>query len=248
MRIAAGLALGLLLTLTALTPAAADGGATCNQLTHVCKAIGKSPGKKSTTSKSKPSSGGGPATIITDRGGSKKDQAKAARVTEKQVAEDTVRFKNEQLAYQRCLSAKQVGQDRNCAAPRPVAKVTGQVATGPQQDATVVTITPEQAAYMALAQLQLPATPPGIGPDPSKNEWDMAAVGYPLWVWADGPTHVGPVTTNVANLTVSLDARLTKTMFRMGDGHSLTCRGGGTPYKSWVKPGAKSPTCGYLYE
>lgn len=247
MRTVAGVALGLVLALYSVAPAAADGGASCSKLGH-CTAVGESPGKKSTTSKPKPSSGGGAATIITDRGASKKDQATAARGTEKEVAEDTVRFQNEQLAYQRCLSATQVGQNRNCAAPKPVATVTGQVATGPQQDATVVTITPEQAAYMALAQLQLPATPPGIGPEPSKNEWDMAAVGYPLWVWADGPTHVGPVTTNVANLTVSLDARLSKTLFKMGDGHSLNCRGGGTPYKSWVKPGAKSPTCGYVYE
>ena len=101
---------------------------------------------------------------------------------------------------------------------------------------------------MALAQLQLPTTPPAVGPDPDKNEWHMAAVGYPLWLWADGPTHVGPVTSTVANLSVSLDARVSKTLFKMGDGHSVTCRGGGTPYKSWTKPGAKSPDCGYTYE
>ena len=249
MRIVCGLMLSLALALVTVSPAAADGGANCDLFSGVCTAVGTSPGKKPTSKpKPRPGSGGGAATIITDRGGSKKDQAKAARATEQQVAEDTVRFKNEQLAYQRCLSANQVGQNRNCAAPAPVATLTGQIATGPQQDATVVTITPEQAAYIAVSQLQIPTTPPGIGPDPSKNEWDMAAVGYPLWVWADGPTHVGPVTKNVATLSVSLDARLTKTVFRMGDGHSLSCRGGGTPYKSWVEPGTKSPTCGYVYK
>ena len=249
MRIVAGLALSLLLALAVVPPAAADGGASCNLKTGVCKATGKSPGKKSTTSKPKPSSSGGASTIITDRSGDKKDQAKAARATERQVAEDNVRYQNEQLAYQRCLSAASVGNGNgNCSAPKPVATLDGVIATGPQQNATVVTITPEQAAYIAVSQLQIPTTPPGIGPDPSKNEWDMAAVGYPLWVWADGPTHVGPVTKNVATLSVSLDARLTKTVFRMGDGHSLSCRGGGTPYKSWVEPGTKSPTCGYVYK
>jgi len=243
-----GLVLTLAFTLATATSAAADGGANCDPFSGICTAAGTSPAKKPHT-KPKPSSGGGgAATIITDRGGSKAHKVQAARATEEEVAEDTVRFQNEQLAYQRCLSANQVGQNRTCATPKPVAKVDGKVATGPQKDATVVTITPEQAAYMALAQLQLPTTPPGIGPDPAKNEWGMAAVGYPLWVWADGPTHVGPVTANVANLSVSLDARLTKTLFKMGDGHSLTCRGGGTPYKSWVKPGAESPTCGYVYE
>ena len=47
------------------------------------------------------------------------------------------------------------------------------------------------------------------------------------------------MTESVANLSVSLDAQLSKTVFQMG---------GGTPYKSWVEPGAKSPTCGYVYE
>ena len=39
---------------------------------------------------------------------------------------------------------------------------------------------------------------PGIGPSPDLNPWDMAAVGYPLWLWADGPTHVGPISDAVA--------------------------------------------------
>ena len=99
-----------------------------------------------------------------------------------------------------------------------------------------------------MAQLQLPVSAPGIGPDPDVNEWKMAAIGYPLWLWADGPTHVGPVGQNVAGLSVSLDAQLSKTVFRMGDGKSVTCAGGGKPYASWVQPGAKSPTCGYVYE
>ena len=248
MRLIAGAVLSLVLALFTLTPAAADGGASCNFRTGVCKAAAKSPGKKATSKPKKSSGGGAAAAIITNRGGSKADQKKAARVTEKQVAEDTVRYQNEQLAYQRCLSVNSIGGNRTCATPKPVAKVTGQVATAPQQNATIVTITPEQAAYMAVAQLQLPTTPPAVGPDPSKNKWHMAAVGYPLWLWADGPTHVGPVTNNVANLSVSLDARVSKTLFKMGDGHSTTCRGGGTPYESWVTPGAKSPTCGYTYE
>ena len=247
MRLLVGVVLSLVLALAAVAPAAADGGAKCDAFSGVCKAAAKSPGKKA-TSKPKPGSDGRASTIITNRGGSKVDRRKAVRATEKQVAEDTVRYKNEQLAYQRCLSAASIGGNGNCAPPKAVAQVTGQIATAPQADATIVTITPEQAAYIALAQLQLPTTPPAVGPDPDSNEWHMAAVGYPLWLWADGPTHVGPVTSNVANLSVSLDARVSKTLFKMGDGHSKTCSGGGTAYKSWTTPGAKSPTCGYTYE
>lgn len=246
MKLVVVVVLSLVLALAAVTPAAADGGATCSQF-GVCKAVAKSPGKKS-HSKPKPSSRGGASTIVTNRGGSKKDQKKAARATEQQVAEDTVRYKNEQLAYQRCVAAVNIGGGSNCDPPTGVAQLVGPIVTTPQQNPTVVTITPEQAAYMALAQLQLPTTPPAVGPDPDKNEWHMAAVGYPLWLWVDGPTHVGPVASNVANLSVSLDARVSKTLFNMGDGHSKTCRGGGTPYKSWTTPGAKSPTCGYIYD
>lgn len=47
-----------------------------------------------------------------------------------------------------------------------------------------------QAAAIAVARLQLPKIAPGIGPSPDINPWNMAAVGYPLWLWADGPTHV----------------------------------------------------------
>ena len=77
-----------------------------------------------------------------------------------------------------------------------------------------------QAAAIAVARLQLPKIPPGIGPSPDINPWKMAAVGYPLWLWADGPTHVGPISDSVAGLFVSLDAEVSSLTFRMGDGHT----------------------------
>ncbi|HET9646751.1 MAG TPA: hypothetical protein VFP34_00780 [Microlunatus sp.] len=110
----------------------------------------------------------------------------------------------------------------------------------------VVQITPEQAAMMAVAQLRLPAVAPGIGPDPSINRWNMAAVGYPLWLWADGRTHVGPVSQSVANLYVSLDARLTSVTYEMGDGHTVRCAGPGTKWTRSVKAGQPG-SCGYRY-
>ena len=71
----------------------------------------------------------------------------------------------------------------------------------------VIQITPAQAGAIAVARLQLPTIAPGIGPSPELNRWKMAAVGYPLWLWADGPTHVGPVSDSVGGLSVSLDAQ-----------------------------------------
>jgi hypothetical protein len=95
--------------------------------------------------------------------------------------------------------------------------------------------------------LQLPSIPPGIGPSPDINPWNMAAVGYPLWLWADGPTHVGPISDSVAGLSVSLEAEVSSLAFRMGDGHTLRCAGSGHPWTSAVQPGTKSPSCGYSY-
>jgi hypothetical protein len=108
-------------------------------------------------------------------------------------------------------------------------------------------ITPGQAAAVAVARLRLPTIAPGIGPSPDLNPWNIAAVGYPLWLWADGPTHVGPISDSVAGLAVSLEAEVTSLTFRMGDGHSVTCPGTGREWTPAVEPGAKSPSCGYSY-
>ena len=75
---------------------------------------------------------------------------------------------------------------------------------------------PRQAGAIAAARLQLPTVAPGIGPPPDLNRWKMAAVGYPLWLWADGPTHVGPVSDSVAGLSVSLEASVTSLTFPNG--------------------------------
>jgi hypothetical protein len=108
-------------------------------------------------------------------------------------------------------------------------------------------ITNAQAGAIAAARLRIPTVAPGIGPSPELNRWKMAAVGYPLWLWANGPTHVGPVSDSVGGLSVSLEARVTKVMFRMGDGKTVNCAGRGQKWTRAVKPGAKSPNCGYSY-
>ena len=108
-------------------------------------------------------------------------------------------------------------------------------------------ITAGQAAAIAVARLQLPTIAPGIGPSPKLNPWNMAAVGYPLWLWADGPTQVGPISDSVAGLSVSLEAEVSSLTFRMGDGHTVNCAGTGQPWTTAVEPGTESPNCGYSY-
>lgn len=114
--------------------------------------------------------------------------------------------------------------------------------------AAAVPVTPQEVAYMAVAELTLPTVSPGIGPSPDINPWHIAVVGYPLWLWADGPTHVGPVSQAVANLSVSLDAHISSVRFTMGDGHQFTCTGAGTPWRRGMKPATPSPDCGYTYQ
>ena len=111
-----------------------------------------------------------------------------------------------------------------------------------------VAVSPQQAAYIAFARLKLTAPTPGIGPSPSLNPWKMAAVGYPLWLWAEGNTNPAPVSDTAGGLFVSLDANLDKIVYDMGDGTQLTCAGTGTPWGSWVNPGQASPTCGHTYQ
>ena len=113
--------------------------------------------------------------------------------------------------------------------------------------APAVQVTPGQAGAIAVARLKLPAVGPGIGPSPDLNRWDMAAVGYPLWLWANGPTQIGPVSDSVAGLSVSLRAEVSSLTFRMGDGTVITCDGTGDKWTEAVEPGAQAPNCGHTY-
>ena len=132
-------------------------------------------------------------------------------------------------AYDQYLLAKN-GPNRcsaaGCpAAPTAVAPPGEPPVEGLKQTATataVPRITPEQAAYAAVARLRLTPPKPVIGPSPDINEWHIAAVGYPYWLWAEGNLDPAPVSTTVADLTVSLDAHLASTTFDLGDGTNLT--------------------------
>lgn len=102
-------------------------------------------------------------------------------------------------------------------------------------------------AYIASARIRLTPPKPMVGPPPEINEWKMAAVGYPLWLWTEGNLDPAPVSDSVLDIAVSLDARLESVVFDMGDGHKVRCSSLTTKWTRSVEPGSKSPSCGYAY-
>lgn len=118
----------------------------------------------------------------------------------------------------------------------------------PQAAQPQVVLDPQTVAYAAVANLDLIAPTPGIGPSPDLNRWNMAAVGYPLWLWAEGNVDPAPVSDTIYNLSVSLNARVSRIDFVMGDGNSVSCASVGTRWVKGTPAGAESPTCGYRYE
>ncbi len=123
-----------------------------------------------------------------------------------------------------------------------VTNAAAAVPGGPQ-----IFLTPEQVAYIAFARLHLEPLKPVIGPPPELNRWKMAAVGYPLWLSGGGNAHPPAVWDQVFNLRVRLEARVKSVDFLMGDGNVVTCDGPGLPWTPAVKPGDRSPACGYQY-
>ena len=222
---------GAMILLAAPAPASAD-GPKCNRWTRFCKIASQAEGADA---------GGTPnAPPRTDKSHRQKpgDRAQEAR---KEFAAALAVYDRQLARYKRCLRAS-----RNAAACGRAPEspwLGGDSFSGPGNRQ----ITAGQAAAIAVARLQLPTIAPGIGPSPDLNRWNMAAVGYPLWLWADGRTHVGPISDSVGGLSVSLDAKVSSLAFRMGDGHSVTCPGVGQQWTTTVEPGAKSPSCGYSY-
>ena len=154
-------------------------------------------------------------------------------------------------AQGQCLSGPQglsCGQFQQVALPNaPNIRQAGNPAAAPNAPA-VPALSPEEAAYIASARLRLTAPKPMVGPPPTINEWKMAAVGYPLWLWTEGNLDPAPVSDSVLDIAVSLDAHLVRVVFDMGDGHKVSCSNLGTKWTRSVKPGTKSPSCGYAYQ
>ena len=103
----------------------------------------------------------------------------------------------------------------------------------------------ESVVRSLVSSMELPLPTPLVGPDPSVNEWHMAVVGYPLWLWTDNPESMSSTVTG-NGITITMRARRGATTFDMGDGKKVSCSKM-TPYPARVKPATPSPTCGYAY-
>lgn len=103
----------------------------------------------------------------------------------------------------------------------------------------VTAVNPAVVAQSLLARMQL--RPIEIGMAPPTRSY----VGIPVWMWADEPGRLtyGPATITAGG--VSLTAKVTKVVWSMGDGSSVTCQKG----TEWTraKAGGSSPTCGHTF-
>ena len=107
---------------------------------------------------------------------------------------------------------------------------------------------PRVLAEQALAALQL--RPIRMGMVPEDKPGYVGLVGMPVWMWVDAPDpHTyGPATNTASDgsVTVTINAKVAKTLWEMGDGKSVTCNAAGTAYQD--SDGKKmSPDCGYSY-
>ncbi|WP_405914585.1 ATP/GTP-binding protein [Streptomyces sp. NBC_00728] len=89
-----------------------------------------------------------------------------------------------------------------------------------------------------------------LGPDiASPRAAGKYSVGVPMWMWvSQSATTYGPNTASASagGVTVTATAKVSKIVWSLGDGASVTCNGPGTPYTS-SEGMAQSPTCGHLY-
>ena len=111
-----------------------------------------------------------------------------------------------------------------------------------------VLVDPEAVARQIVRRMALRRVDLGLAPKPGPNSRGL--VGLPVYMWVDRPTPetIGPISRSASSggVNVTATARVKQLVWSMGDGHTVTCTGAGTPYQDSF--GARpSPTCGYTY-
>lgn len=102
-----------------------------------------------------------------------------------------------------------------------------------------------EIAARAVSMLELSGPEIGMAPRPGST----GLVGLPVWMWTTVSASTwGPVsaTASVPGISVTATAKAAQVVWDMGDGHSVTCHGPGTPY-TVARGAAMSPTCGHRY-
>ena len=115
----------------------------------------------------------------------------------------------------------------------------------PAPDGALVAADPAVLAAQAVARLSVPAPSITISPHPSDNQWQVSAVGLPLWVWADDP---GPLTSTVTEqgINIVMQANRGSVQFDWGDATSSVCNQM-RPRPANLDPLTPSPDCGHTY-
>lgn len=109
--------------------------------------------------------------------------------------------------------------------------------------------TPREVAQRAVERMGLHAI--NIGVTPAPGDGSVGIVGMPVWLWAANPSPqtVGPITESASagGITITATAALRQIAWAMGDGTTVVCQTGGTPYRAEYGK-RTSPDCGYVYE
>ncbi|MFF2779476.1 ATP/GTP-binding protein [Streptomyces sp. NPDC058052] len=106
-------------------------------------------------------------------------------------------------------------------------------------------IDPADVARQAVDKMLLRGPEIGLTPKPGGR----GVVGLPVYMWtATGPETYGPNVTSAAigPVSVTATARVSKIVWNMGDGTTVTCTTPGTPYRAEYGK-QPSPDCGHRY-
>ncbi|MCO1595700.1 hypothetical protein M8C17_11045 [Micromonospora sp. RHAY321] len=105
---------------------------------------------------------------------------------------------------------------------------------------------PEELARRALASIKLLPARLRVAPRKSVGP---GLVGLPVWMWATpSANYFGPLHASASDrdVTVSIEAKVDRIVWDMGNGETVPCDGPGTPYDAkGSHAGQPSPDCGY---
>lgn len=103
-------------------------------------------------------------------------------------------------------------------------------------------VDPAVVAQQAFDQTTIPL--PGIGLSPPVGVDQV--VNIPTWLWVDAFQPVS-ATASVGSVSVTVTARPVRVDWSMGNGESVTCPNGGTPYDRSRLAEAQRTSCSYTY-
>ncbi|MER6610796.1 ATP/GTP-binding protein [Streptomyces sp. NPDC000927] len=133
--------------------------------------------------------------------------------------------------------------EKTCAPGNTDAAIT-QLVWAPSPPAAAQ-VDPAVLAEQAVDKMLLSGPRIGITPKPGNT----GVVGMPVYMWtATGAETYGPntATATAGGVTVTATAKVSKIVWQMGDGTTVTCTTAGTPYKAEYGK-TPSPDCGHRY-